>query len=170
MKNSTLVFIFISLITFSGFSEKNEQISIDNNLTITIPDGFVIHKEILPDRKLIIAESKSNNDRFFIGTQIASELDTLKIPEKKEILINNLKGFMRGIKGNNLEYNKIEIHGNLIQSSFLFEIMNPELMNGYGKIINQDSLIIIMAYFTKVPETDLSLKTKDKIFNSLKMD
>jgi len=168
MKKLNLFFLFASLIIFSSFNEKYEQISIDENLSIKIPDYFIIHEKPLENGKYIIAES--DNDRLCLSKQTFSGLDTLELSKRREILVNNLKGFIRGVNGENLENQEIENQGKLIQSSFSFEIMKPELLVGYGRIIIQRSSLIILTYFTKTPATVSSLKTKDMIFNSLKMD
>ncbi len=168
MKNLNLIFLLVSLILFSSFGKKSERISMGDNLSIEIPNDFVIQEDAFEYGKFIFAVS--GIDKLFIAKLTAPDFDTMGMSEKKEIIIKNLKSFITKINGENLDYEDIKILGDLTQSSFSFEMMKPELMIGYGKIILHDSSFIFLTYITKVQPNEASLKTKDEIFNSLRMD
>lgn len=167
MKKLNLFLLLVILTSLSAFSKKSERILIKDKITIDIPTDFEIHKDTMDNRVLIIAES--DVDKFFIAKHTDSSIE-LDPSELEEILIKNLKGFIRGVNGNKLGYTDFITQNDLIQSTFSFEIEKPELMIGYGKIIFQESSMIFLTYLTKSPANDQSLKIKDKIYKSLKIE
>lgn len=167
MKKLNLIFLLASLILFSGFSKKPARISMDN-LSVEIPDDFVIQRDSIHNMKLIFADA--GTDKFFISKVNELDFNTMGESEKKEIIIKNLNGFVKGIHGEHLKYEAINIRDVQTQSTFTFDLTEPESMVAYGKIVLQESTLIFLTYITKVQADEASLKTKEDIFNSLKIN
>uniref|UniRef100_UPI0032164FFC hypothetical protein n=1 Tax=uncultured Draconibacterium sp. TaxID=1573823 RepID=UPI0032164FFC len=167
-KLNQFLFLFI-VIVFTNCDNKYEKISIGNNISLKIPANFVINQSTSENE--IVVNAKSDNDELYIAAQTISGLDTMIMEHRKEIVEKNIKGFANAIKSRNLEIEDMKTQDDLILSSFSVETeTHGSLMTVYGRIVNQDSSLIILTYFTEKPTSKASLKAKDIIFKSIKTE
>ena len=169
MKKLNLFLFIIILLLFSNCDDKYEKVSIGNNISINIPVDFVL-EEIISENENIF-KAKSDNHELFIAAETISGSDTLPMEHRKEIVEKNLNGFTQAMNGKNMEIEDMKTEDDLILSHFSMEIEKHEsLMTVYGKIVNQDSSFIILTFITEKPASEASLKAKDIIFNSIKIE
>lgn len=163
------LFLFITiLLVFSNCADKYEKVSIGNNITINIPVDFVLEK--ISENENVF-NAKSDQEELLIAAETISGSDTMPMEHRKEIVEKNLNGFTEAINGKNLEIEDMKTEDDLILSHFSMEVEKHESsMTLYGKIVNQDSSFILLAFITEKPASEASLKAKDIIFNSVKIE
>ena len=169
MKKLNLFLFIIILIVFSNCTDKYEKVSVGNNISINIPVDFVLEENISGNENIF--KAKSDNDELYIAVDTISGLDTTTMEHRKEIVEKNLNGFAKTINGKNIVIEDMKTEDDLILSHYSMEIEKHEsLMTVYCKIVNQGSSFILLTFFTEKPASKASLKAKDMIFKSIKIE
>ena len=170
MKNLIpLVFALIALTTIQC-KDEFETISLDSNITITLPTDFIL-EDNNPDTVKKIYKANSSSDEIVLGVQNFSGFDTLSIEQKEKIVRINLEGFVKGVNGINIQKLKPQTIESYTQQECSMDIeKNEEQRRVYAKAVIKNSSIIILSYFTTNPPEIESVLTKDKIFQSIKID
>lgn len=177
--STAIIYLIISTLYFTSCNKQTETVFITPNISVELPVNYKkyvsksLSSDITDSLKKIEMEhdtyrAKINNDEIFIGNLINNDFKTFNIKEKKEKLIPNLNGFVRGFNGYKLMH-KDTIIKQLVQSDFTFEIdQNDTLSIIYGRLIIQDSYLLFFNYKTKLPINSSSIINKDDFFNSIK--
>lgn len=173
-------FIIACIVFFTDCKRKTETVFLTPNISVELPVNYkkdirtsksseISNPELIIQLNSYNYSATINNDDIFIGNLINNEFDTLSIQEKKEKIIPNLKGYVRGINGNKLIH-KDTIINELALNDFSFEVEQKDtLFIIYGRLIIQDTNLLIFNYKSKIPITNRSLKDKDRFFESIKI-
>jgi hypothetical protein len=178
--NLILLIVFTFLLT--NCKKEKETVLITPNISVELPENykyFVSHStgsdrtnpDLIINYENYNYAATINNDEIFITKRITDEYDGLDFNEKAAKLKIFTKGFARGFASSTVidpTSKEKEING-LAQSEFNFNFEeNDNLFILYGRLIIQDTNLILFGYKTKFPSTNGSIKDKDEFFNSVK--
>lgn len=167
MKN--LILSLIIMTVFSNCREHYEKVSIGKNVLIDISTDFVLEKNSSDNENIF--RYKSDKEELYINTQTIGGLDTLSTDRKVEIAEKNINEFAKAVNGENILLESISDKDDLFQRNFSMETKkNNSPMTVYGTVITQNLSFVFLVFITEKPASNASLKTKDKILNSIKID
>ena len=170
MKNQIIaLLVFVALIN-TQCNNDFETISLENHVYINLPSDFfqVENSSSLFETNY---KSKSNSDELYVLNHSFEGINSLTIEMKENMVESNLEGFVESINGLKVKKQILQTIDSMIQNEYSMEIeKNDSLMTIFTKVVNKNSTIIILSYFTPQPTEITSIETKERIFNSKKID
>jgi len=169
MKMKNLFLSLIIMTIFSNCRDHYEKVSIGKNVLIDIPTDFVLEQNSSDNENIF--KYKSDKEELYINTQTIGGLDTLSIDRKAEIAKKNINGFAKAVNGENILLESISGKDDFFKRNFSMETKkNNSPMTVFGTVITQNSSFVFLVYITEKSASKASLKAKDKILNSIKID
>ncbi len=162
-----IILLISTIILFTQCHKQTERIALTQKISVELPVDYKT-KQHDNYKGGEIYGALINKDEVFIAKIIEPVIYTFSMNEKKKSILTNIKGYMKPFKGSNLEHSEKAI-GEILQSNFSFEfIKKGTIFNVFGRIIQQDTNLIILTYKTISPISNRSSKDKDRFFNSVK--
>lgn len=165
---TTLLFIFGILIGFIHAQENWTQYKLDSNLTVEIPENYVI-KDTL-DKKTVEARTESANIyivRLYVGDKNDSNTPILDQDDLIKYYKKLCKGALTELKSNDY---KINIHMmDSLLAVYLDCNMTVENQNQtrYMEFIRIHNMVYAVIFAEVQGSTELNKPTREKLFNSI---
>ena len=167
-----IIFIFtIIALTNTQCQTNYETISLRNNVIISLPIDFdQVDDSSLPNFKTVY-RSSSNSDELHISNHSFKAFDSFTIEKKEGIVESNLENIVKSYKAEKVQRGNLLITGSVIQNEYSMVVEEEDSERIlYVKVVNKNSNVIILSYFTSLPPKKESQEIKERIFESILMD
>ncbi len=168
MKKALIIIFITSMVLLISCTRQTESVALTPNISVKLPVNHKMAKQVHGNKEYTLYGAMVNNDKIFISQNVEIDLDTFSLEEKKAANMLNIHRYMETFNGRNLE-NSEKIIGSLLQSDFNFEFDKTDTtFMIFGRLILQDSVIIILSYESVFPVSTRSANDKEKFFNAIK--
>ncbi len=163
-----MIFLVLIIFTFCKSDHSlTQKVQITDNISVLLPENFV---KLGSEDEGLSYKSNLNSAMLFVYRLNVPEYDSMSLDQKKDLMAINVTRFLEPFNGK-LLIRKDTLIGNLVQSDFEFEIVNPTLSEyGVGKFIAIDNDFICFVYQSLKNKLKSNEDLQVNFFESIKIE
>jgi hypothetical protein len=168
MKSKSLFFTLAITALFLSCSNPIKTVILTPKISIGLPENYKVTGEGTQSSPKTYSAT-FNQDKINVFKEDIPRLDSMKPDKKKESIKVNVDRFIQTFNGRQLTGSDKTIGEVMINDfSFEFERRDSTFLH-FGRFMIDNSNIFLLSYQTVKPMTKESQKSKDKFFDSLKI-
>jgi len=167
MKNRLILLFLASIFTLTNCNPPDVKVRLTPTTSVILPPNYQKVRHAAADTITQYKVRVNNNDHIIITISEIQGLDTLDSAGKHAFLENNLRGYMRAFKGNNLVTTRQDTN-NFSQTDFRFDFEKEGIpYTLFGRVLLDHTHFLIFSYQAPQPVSSSSIENKDKFLKSI---